>query len=171
VRTSLIAALAGALALPAAAQDQAVPLSSIPTVEPSDNSVTPAAPPPEQFAAPPAIAPPAPSPSSRAEPEKKAKKPDMVETAGGAVGGVLGSTAGAVGGPLGSAAAGMVGNRVGRGTVGLLKKVFGGKKKTAKDAPVVADAAAPPVAAIPATTSAVDAAAEVPPAAPAPAAP
>jgi hypothetical protein len=57
----------------------------------------------------------------------------MVETAGGAVGGVLGSTAGAVGGPLGSAAAGMVGNRVGRGTVGVLRKIFGGKKK--KDEP------------------------------------
>ena len=67
---------------------------------------------------------PAPAPASVEE-----KKPGLVETLGGAVGGALGSTAGAAGGPLGSAAAGLVGQRVGKGAGGFIRRVFGGKPK------------------------------------------
>lgn len=67
---------------------------------------------------------PAPTPAPVEE-----KKPGLVETLGGAVGGALGSTAGAAGGPLGSAAAGLVGQRVGKGAGGFVKRIFGGKPK------------------------------------------
>jgi hypothetical protein len=63
------------------------------------------------------------------------KKPGLVETLGGAVGGALGSTAGAAGGPLGSAAAGLVGQHVGKGAGGFVRRIFKGKPKPTPETP------------------------------------
>ncbi|WP_411287114.1 hypothetical protein [Phenylobacterium sp.] len=89
----------------------------------------------------PAGADPAPAPAA-AEAKPDEPKPGLVDAAGGVVGGILGTAAGAAGGPLGSAAGGVAGNRVGRGTVGLFKRMFGGGKKKTE----MAIAAAAPAA-------------------------
>lgn len=182
MRKLLIVGLAAALAAPAGAwaqvpsldptasepptsQDIAAPAALPPpdvAPAPIDLPATPAA--PEALPAPadpaaPAVGDPAPTPQPQAAKPEEKKKAGVAETLGGAVGGVLGSTAGAAGGPLGSAAAGMVGNRVGRGVVGVVKKVFGGGK-TPDEA--VQQAQAAPQAAADAAATAAEPAPEAP---------
>ena len=140
MRKALIAGLTVALAAPLAVQAQEPP----PPLSARDVGPAPLAAedaPPTADPSGPQPGDPAPRPPP-AEPEKKSKKKmDVAGTAGGAVGGILAKGAGtAVAGPVGGIAAGFVGNRMGRGAVGLVKRVIGvgDKKDDAKAAPDVA---------------------------------
>lgn len=68
--------------------------------------------------------------------EQNTEEPGLMEQVGATTAGVIGTTAGATVGPLGAAVGGLVGQRVGKGAVGLVKRMFVGEPK----------AAAPPVA-------------------------
>lgn len=79
------------------------------------------------------------------EPPAESQEPGLLTTMGGAVGGALAATAGAAaGGPLGGAAASVAGDRVGRGVVGFVGKLF--KRKKAEPPPAPAAVAAAPEA-------------------------
>ena len=138
MRKALIAGLTVALAAPLAVQAQEAPppLSARDVAPLAAEDAPPTADPSGPQPGDPAPRPPP------AEPEKKSKtKMDVAGTAGGAVGGMLAKGAGtALAGPVGGIAAGFVGNRMGRGAVGLVKRVVGvgDKKDDAKAAPDVA---------------------------------
>lgn len=105
----------------------------------------------------PALAQPADAPPP-AEQKPEPKSGGAVETVGKTVGGVLGSSAGAAGGPLGSAAGGLVGQTVGKGLAGFVKKLFGGGKPKAETQTAQAAAVPPPDA----IAAGVDTAAQAP---------
>lgn len=109
-----------------------------------------------------------------AETPQKKDPPGLLESVGTATAGALGGTVGSAMGPVGTAVGGIVGQQIGKGAIGVAKRILGrDEPKAAPDAALAsADTAAtlpqtlipdpPPLAVPPPPTAGVDQAAAAP---------